>query len=385
MMLDRQLLSVSILKWSVLILGLIGLTSYGQYSHVPTRAILDVAFFASAALVVSYPKSYSILFLWLGFCITLILSVGYYLLSDLAHWLDFFLIYKYYFYVLALAFFVGRNAVSEVELLLFFKTLILFFAIKYTLWLFLGAFERPGLYGENNFELIFLAMVYLVVLARGAEFSKYYILLLFYIFLLSQSRSGIVVLLFVYAIASFKKLDLKLVVSIISLLIVSLMAGYIFNERLGDSGIEGIDRLRFLSYFLIEISGFDFYQLLFGAAPITPLSDLTCTALGSYENLMAYADSRYCYSVVFHAFNLRVLFDHGFLGFVFSFLIVERYLYYSAVNFRFRLAVLGVIFLTGMSVSSLNNIFVVMGVLLFLVSKPAGDHPILTVDQRTNP
>ncbi len=49
----------------------------------------------------------------------------------------------------------------------------------------------------------------------------------------------------------------------------------------------------------------------------TPLLPASCADLSYYQTLFSYAGDGRCYSVILHSFIMRVIYDHGIIGFAF--------------------------------------------------------------------
>ncbi len=113
-------------------------------------------------------------------------------------------------------------------------------------------------------------------------------------------------------------------------------------------------------------------EIFFGSAPLTPLSHETCKSLYFYNTLYSYAGDGSCYSVIFHSYFLRVIFDHGLIGL--AFLSISLFWFMSSKGFAFRdyLCVLGVIYVSALSVSSFNSVFTILSVILIMITRRAG-------------
>ena len=355
---------------ALIALAFIGLFSYSEYNPMPVRLILDIVFLLTSIFLLFSKCISETRLVQVAFMLALLGSISWMYFWGDGGFLDFFMIYKYYIFVILLASYIGKKVLTHEELLKLFKLFLVLFIVKYTLWMFLGAYPRPGLYGENNFELILLMLLYAGCFARGVTMPHYLSVSLVIIFLLSGSRSALAALVFVYAVLNIRKIDFKLIVSIFFLSIFLMAVAYIFIDRMGDKGVEGIDRLRFFNYFIMDIKSFSMLEIFFGAPPITPMNAITCRALEFYSSLFSFHKYGLCYSVVLHAFNLRIIYDHGIFGLIALFFVLYRMLAISNINFRFRIIFLGIVFLTGLSVSSMNNIFIVGGLMIVIVTSP---------------
>lgn len=293
------------------------------------------------------------------------------LLEHMGKFNDFLIIYKAFFYLLFLSFFVNKNYLNQKFLRNLFNILLIFFLVKYILMKLFGyGFQgRPELFTENNFELIMLLILYIGIYSREKKIKKLDLIFLSIIFLLSGSRSGIGgFFIMLYFLDFGNSMKLKLI-KLISLSLGLIAIVFIFTQRLGSGNIEDIDRIKFLFYFIKEIESWSIINYLFGASFMTPMTYETSKALNYYEILFSNYDKLLTYSVVLHSFILRTIFDHGFLGFLFLFFTLWKFLGYSKYNKREKSSIILILIATGLSVSSLNSIFVTFSLGLILITK----------------
>ncbi|MDO6421063.1 hypothetical protein [Saccharophagus degradans] len=339
-------------------LGISGLLSYSAYNLLPARPILEIVLaFISILYVYEIDKKAA----FYGVCSFLYLICGYYVARSGSGALDFLLIYKAYVYFVFLSFLVGKRSIDKRYVRMLYRVLCLLYLSKYVVWLLIGVSDRPGLYGENNFELVFILLLFIGLwsFASRAELIDWFVL--FVIFLLSGSRSGMVALFVAIFVLNLRPIDGRFLAGLLFLAVVFVGVIYSFLSRVPDGGFERIDRFVFLLVFISEIQYWGVWEFLTGSPPITALSDFSCSRLSFYQNLFSYSDPSVCYSVILHSFVLRTIFDHGILGLIFMFCFVNYGLLRAGMTLKVRLAVLGVIFMSGLSVSSLNSIFVAFG------------------------
>lgn len=350
------------------IVTLSGLFAYGPYNYLPVRPILELFFFALSLFVLNAIRITSVFF-FLTFLGYVVISYFYMEMLGGGGVLDFLVIFKSFIYFIFLCFFLGKQVFDIYFVERLFFALLLAFLLKYALWLALGISARPGIYGENNFELIFLLLMYICHWSLKGKISVVASVLVGLVFLLSGSRSGVVALFAVLAVLSIRKLDYKFFVSMTFLGVVGLIVFYTFAARMTEKGLSGIDRYVFFLSFLNDVSDWRWYDFVFGSSPITPMSGTTCEKLSFYKSLFSYYDASVCYSVILHSFVLRTIYDHGFVGLFLLLFFVFYGLKVSGYSFRQRLCVVGVLFLTGLSVSSINSIFVAMSLLIMCAVK----------------
>lgn len=353
---------IAVILFSFFLLGVTGLVDYGHYNLLPAEMVLEVAFFIAAALafrgkISKYALSFSII------------AVSYLIISYMlmevfnrTSWYDFALAYKSYFYIPFLCIFADNATVSKDFFVKIYKFILLFMFVKYLYAKVLGLGEmgglRPGLYGENNYELMFVLILYPIFHVYVQKKSLYFILLLL-ILVMSESRSAMLSLLLVYVCLYLRRLTFKTIFLLLFFGMVCGSAIYVFMERSSGLGIEGVDRYHFLIIFLREIKTWNFFNYLFGTFPLTPLSNISCSELSFYHTLFSHEGNGKCYSVILHSFDLRAVFDYGIIGFAFLIYFVRDSLRRVGIPLRIQLSIVGVILVNGLSVSALNSVFCV--------------------------
>jgi hypothetical protein len=130
---------------------------------------------------------------------------------------------------------------------------------------------------------------------------------------------------------------------------------------------QRIDRLNFLDAFLHDVSDWTIFNWLFGSVPITPLSAETCRDLSFYEKLFSTAGDGSCYSVIYHAFVLRVLFDSGILGLLLVFGGAWVALMRARVKVGLAVFLVAVAGANSLSVSGLNSPYVLLPILIAIL------------------
>lgn len=348
------------------IISFFGVISYGKYNLLPANVLFELLVLVSFGLVTKKlpVKAFFIFLSCIGYVIYTFLIAK----TNSIHPADYFLAFKSFIYISILCFFCRKKLFNEINCRYFFQGLLIVFFFKYIFWLALNSFERPGLYTENNFELIFLLMVAVCVFHTSGFLSKLELTSLVVIVFLSGSRSGLLALFAVLFILYIKQLDFKTLIKIILLSIFAFAAAIVFIARLSGGGIESIDRFVFVQGFVIAVVDWGLIDFLTGAEPLTALPEVVCQRLSYYEKLFSIGDPSKCYSNVLHSYIIRMLFDHGILGLLFIFWSVSSLLKLSNVNLRSRLAVLSILLLNGLSVSSLNSVYAMLGLIFILSS-----------------
>lgn len=345
-----------------------GLLTPRGYNWLPADAIFE------ATILVLFVTSggrlrKSLLWLVAGAAIYLIASAAVaFTLGAKPHPLDFALAFKPFAYVILLAPLVGRGFLDRSTLRTLLWALLIIFLLKYTYSLALGFSSRPGVFTENNFELIFLLFLGLAVLkTAGAGESLATTTALIVVFALSRSISGAAALAFGLGIFSLRRaLTLRTILLLLLAAVSLVLVATILAIRYGSIDPETVDRVRFLQVFLAETGSWSANNWLYGQRPFGPLSHQACTSLSYYQSLFSYGSPSACYSVILHAFMLRVVIDHGVLGLIFLLGAVGAFLRRSRYRWNEVLAVLGVLILTGLSVSSLSNPYAALGLAVLI-------------------
>lgn len=357
------------------VLGLLAPTAY-QFNLAPAGSILELAFFVSAVLlarrVVPGARTMLVLSALYVFLKTLLL-----LIYGSASIPDFLQGYKTYFYLVLLSFFVGKQVFSGQRLARFATVLVAAFFVKYAYSVVLGFSDRPGIFIENNFELIMLiGLVYLAYPYLGNRRALVFGVLAVTV-LLSGSRSSALGLLVVYVFLYVRLRNRTWPLHVAGVVAVGYAVFTLFTSRLDGQSVEAIDRVQFLEVFLREVRTWPVWEFVTGAFPLTPLSPAGCARLSFYQPLFSATDPGVCYSVILHSYVLRAVFDHGLLGIALLYTLVWLALRRSAVTRRDALALLSVITLSGFSVSAFNNVFttIVLAVAMGLDRSAAPPEP----------
>jgi len=141
---------------SLLVLGLVGLASPGIYNLLPAESLLEGVFLLAAVLSMARIDVAARSFLLVALLYATV-KVALMALGTSGAWLDFVQAYKAYFYLLGLAFFIRKGMFDGRRLARFSCVLVVLFFAKYAYSVVLGGLDaRPGIYTENNFELVLL-------------------------------------------------------------------------------------------------------------------------------------------------------------------------------------------------------------------------------------
>lgn len=350
----------------IIVAAVVSVPFLGKFGPLPTTTMLDawVILFVLACLF--WGRIYTTFAL--GLLTLYLLTRILFALYTESPTEDFLQAHKWLLYLVAFAFAVGRKWGPVRAMVRVMWVLLSLAFIKAALtFVVYGAGARPGLLIENNFELALfsgLAIVLYRFLGRG---KIWVVLLMGGLTVFSGSRSGAVAFLVLafFAILQAKEAS-PLVKYLLALLapIIALVPLSIFEQR---SGLQ-VDRLNFFEVFLAETSKWDAINWIFGTTPITPLSSAGCYRLSFYKSLFSTEGDGSCYSVIFHAFLMRVVFDAGVLGLMIAFGVSWWMMHRARVQFGVAVALIAVAVSNSLSVSGLNNPYVALPILLSIVT-----------------
>jgi hypothetical protein len=242
-------------------------------------------------------------------------------------------------------------------MLKFIDVIYVIFFVKYLLAHALNISDRPIVYCENNFELMLLCVLYLIRFQLTQRDCLLYLFWLGAIVVLSFSRSAMLMYMaiFVFVINRKVRRQYKLIVLPVAMLLIGALTLYLFLQR--SDSLEEIDRYKFFMYFMHETSNWNPLQYITGAPRITSLSTVSYIFFKHWENLLSFADPGRCYSVVFHSYLLRIIFDHGFIGLTAVVFFTRKILQWSDIDGRIIWLTIAIFMLNGLSVSSFNSVF----------------------------
>ena len=274
--------------------------------------------------------------------------------------LDYIQASKFLWYVLVvLVFSLQRKPIFDAGDVVRFSrfVLLIFFGTYSVKRLALGQ-DRPVVLVENNFELIFVILLFYGSFLFSGRIRATDVILLCGTVILSGSRSSAIVMVAVLAFCiPFRRLSLRTVVAGMAFLLGAVLSIAIFKAR-SEGAIDTVDRYNFFQVFLYATRDWSVLDFLVGSPRLTPLPPESCVLLSFYESLFSYSGDGRCYSVILHSFNLRVIYDHGLM--VFAVCLYAVWIALRQLHIKARVCVTLVILLTGMSVSALNNVYVAM-------------------------
>lgn len=358
----------SILFFILITLALVGLFSPGIFNLLPVKNILEASIFLLILSQIGNIHKHMVIFAYISFIYIIYSYIYIYLFVEYNKLSDFIMIYKTFAYIIMLSFFVQKKIFDANFISKLFYILLFIFLLKYFYSITLHIAHRPGIYTENNFELLFLILLYI---AKNHYDHKIYskdIFILTIIILLSGSRSAVLSLFILFLFLDFGKENYKKIIKSFLLLLLFIIMIFVFIYRLEDMNINDIDRVQFMYVFLSELQNWDFINYLFGSPPITPLSYESCTQLNFYKPLFSDVENNLCYSVILHSYIFRIIFDHGLLGLSFVIYFLIQVLQYTYLEKRYIFMVLSILFANSLSVSSFNSVFTILGLIILISS-----------------
>lgn len=353
--------------YALLFLGVLGALHIAAFLPISETAILELIFLITSLIALfNYGINKNALIIGFLSLVYLIYSWVYSALFTNTNILDLILAYKSYYYMIFIGFFYKKNIFSNEKIEYLFKCFLILFLFKYTLDRFALGIKRPQLLVENNYELILLILLYYYVNITHKKIVILNTILLCYLCFISGSRSSLVAMVIAFFFSIEKKISIKtLLIYIISpIMVIAVLI--LFQDRIAtiDGGIEQIDRVKFFNEFLYSTADWPWWQFFTGAKALTPLLPASCADLSYYQTLFSYAGDGRCYSVILHSFIMRVIYDHGIIGF--AFLIFCLFIYLDKYSIKEKIAILLVLIATGLSVSSLNNVYVSLALVIFV-------------------
>lgn len=365
------------------LLSLSGLARLGPGNYLNARALLEIAYIALPIAVMLFTPRFRLeprvipIILVLGFLLAFRGAII--LLESQAPLAEALRAHKWVLFLLLLALLVRARLSDTRVFVATTKTVLILAAVEYALTAVTDPGQRPTLFIENNYEIALFTGLLVVAYPYMGRLRAWYPVLLAGTVFLSGSRSGIITLiigvLYLMWTSGVLRHPLLAYAGVVAVGIVAFLALEIFESRLGRGQI---DRQRFFDAFLSDTKGWDVSTWLFGTHPISQVSAETCNSL-SYWAARIGLDSEggegSCYSVVFHAFLIRIVYDFGLVGLVMAFGVLWYVMRLANVDRRLALALLGVALANSASVSGLNNVYVMFPVAFAVLTSGIPAHP----------
>lgn len=327
-----------------------------------TTNIFELLFFILSLSVFLRKSSHtSEIYLYLFIIILyVLLSYIYAVIIRGANLFDFIMAYKFIWYIALLLPFTNTKLLDSQSLYTLLKSFLLMFFFVYVAKFFSGD-DRPTFFIENNFEILFLCFLFFAnhIVKKSSKMLDMIFLLA--ITAISGSRSGVLLALITVVFST----DIKQIVRTKNIFlplatILGAIGAYTVFINRTSNGVESTDRYRFYHFFLDSISDWDWWQFFTGSTRITKLPDHVCASLAFYEKLLSFEGDGSCYSVIFHSFNMRILFDHGIIVIVFLIFLLNKILH--RISIKEKICIFILLFINGLSVSSINSVYAALGI-----------------------
>lgn len=403
-----QGLLMKLLLFTVISLGVVGLMSPYHYNILPAVSILELVVLLLSVSVFPSKTRVALVFMLVA-AAYLAITFAIAIFDTGTHILDYLQAYKAFFYVALLCSFIGEPLLKREYVAKFFYVLLALFFIKYLYSRLLGldawVSSRPGIFTENNFELVFLLLLFYLVLPDIRWKTLSFIVVMGIVFL-SGSRSAFLCFLIIYFFSVFRVGKSYIKQWLLLLPVLILLGAGIVNDRmditigsptsapvaqpsipplsgspdaLSGRGVEepmtfrsflergaSVDRIRFLLFFMDDTEHWHWWNAMVGTRPLTPLSEETCEALSYWSDMYSFSGDGTCYSVILHSYIIRVIYDHGVLGLLFLLGFTAYALRKSGYSWGDILCVVGVLLASSLSVSAFNSVFAMLSMIFFL-------------------
>jgi hypothetical protein len=363
----------------LIVLALIGLASPYEYNILRVNPLLEAALLLSVLTTIRtlHRRAVGILLIACSYVL-----VKYLLMTELrpASLTDFVQAYKAYVYVGLLSFFIGKARFSRALVTRVTDFLTLALLVKY-LYSIVFQFDprladRPGLYTENNFELILLLGLFYIAYPHFAGSVLLRFAAVAAIVFMSGSRSASVGLFLIYVFIYLRLRSRYLLLHLAGTGLLGSAVLVLFASRLGEQGLTQVDRYRFLQVFFLETQEWSSANVLLGTVPLSPLSNHSCALLSYYAPLFSQSDPDTCYAVILHSFLLRAVIDQGLLGLGLLYVLIWFGMRSSAMSLRDRLALLALVSANALSVSAFNSVYVaIVFAVAFALDRTPRDPP----------
>ncbi|WP_199482315.1 hypothetical protein [Vibrio owensii] len=339
----------------------------GNHHTFPVSNMFEFAVIVTAMLSpIHWSKDISLSL----FLITTYVSIKIYFnfIENQINLIDFVISHKFIFYLAILLHLKNINFPKCSDFIRCYHFVLFAFAAKYFISVTLGINSRPTVFTENNFELLFLILLSLAKHTNVEKLNIMEMVTIVAIVVISGSRSGLGCLLFAIVIMSMSSKNMiKTIIGGVLIGGLSTIALSVTLSRMDGVDLNSIDRFLLLNGFFESIKDWSVIELLFGNFVVKPVPTSVCGDFWYYESLFSKSGSNVCYANIFHSFILRCLYDFGLTGLIVSFGVVWSFVT-SNLPKRESVCAIGVIALNGLSVSSLNSVYCMLGLISILMT-----------------
>jgi len=175
---------------------------------------------------------------------------------------------------------------------------------------------RPRLIGEINFDIALLIELWLILKVFSQDYKKYYGYLLFFIIIISLSRSGIIAYTLTYFFViqlNSKNFNFNFILKNLSILILGLsIILFIYYLRDPNLDFKNIDRIQLLTALSSIYNSQNIAYLLFGHGVLVQLPSTICKMFSFYA-LQTTGNEDNCNPVILFSYYLRSTYEYGIL------------------------------------------------------------------------
>lgn len=368
-------------EWLVLLtflaLIIFGITDFNEsYNSLPVSLFLDILVVTILASSISNLKMININIFLIFIFVSIYLGISF--ISSFVYnkdlFIDFFLAYKLYFYLFFLLISSFKKVFSKEFFYTLYRFLLWSLNVKYIISIIFFSIYRPGLFTENNYEILSISIFFIFNLNINKHlFSKSDIFMYILSVSMSASRSGFIILILIFFI-NWKTISNLINFPKYKFLFILTLPFFIFTFLIvifRFSNISSIDRVQFFYVFLDEFNNFSFFEKLFGPARLTTLKSDSLNQLSHFVqyNMASHKDSSLAYPFILTPFIFRTLLTHGIIFSILSIYIMYKLLIYNSIPHKVSLQIILITLFNGFSVSGFQSVFFFLPFLLICFSK----------------
>jgi hypothetical protein len=338
---------------------------------IDPTTLFEVLFFTLAALNLNL-KNFKQMIISTVFIIVLVNLVLISLLTDTPAF-ETIRAYKWLLFLITLASMNTTSTIRRQTMRTWYLALLSALALAYILQIISFGYDvRPYLILENNYECALLIGLFALNISLknlDAPYKKLpWNILLVLTILLSGSRSALISLLAVIFIMYLRPENRKS--RFLNTLFFTVFCAVVvyFSLIRRSFNLANTDRYTFLKLFWDDFESKSVLSQIFGSWIIKPVNIETCWKLRFYSVLQNDETLGSCYSVIFHSFILRALYDFGIFGTAMIFLFLLRMLR-KKLESNLSLCITAIAISNSLSVSGINNVYVIMPICLVLLTE----------------
>lgn len=175
---------------------------------------------------------------------------------------------------------------------------------------------RPRLIGEINFDIALLIELWLILKIFSINYKKYYGYILFFVIIISLSRSGIIAYSLTYFFAlqlNSNNQNLGYLLRNITIITIGIsLILFIYYLRDPNLDFKNIDRIQLLTALTSTYNSDNIASLFFGHGILVQLPALICKMFSFYA-LQTTGNENNCNPVILFSYYLRSTYEYGIL------------------------------------------------------------------------